>query len=62
MNRKQDFEFIKGFSKISIRSVCKELKIDYANVMKNKASEKNINNVKECICRKIYYLLNNGGD
>ena len=57
MNKKQDYLFIKGFSKITIRAICKELKIDYANVMNNRTSAENINKVKEYICMKIYFLL-----
>ena len=56
MSKDEDLKFIKGFSKISISGVCKELKVDRMNVLHGKTSAKNIEAVKNKIQEKLKEL------
>ena len=56
MSKDQDLKYIKGFSKISISGVCKELGINRMNVLNGNASAKNIKDVKNRIEEKIKEL------
>lgn len=56
MGKEQDLKYIKGFSKINVKSVCEELNIDRGNVLNGKASAKNIEAVKEKIKEKLEEL------
>lgn len=56
MGKEQDLKYIKGFSKINVKSVCEELNIDRGNVLNGKASAKNIESVKEKIKEKLEEL------
>lgn len=44
-----DLLYIKNFSKITVRKVCKRLGIDEANVLKGTASKENIKRVRRAI-------------
>lgn len=44
-----DLLYIKNFSKITVRKVCKRLGIDEANVLKGTASKENIKRVRRTI-------------
>lgn len=48
-----DLDWIKGFSKITISGVCKELKIDRGNVLNGKASAEKIAAVRKLIENKF---------
>ena len=54
--KSKDYDFIRGFNKITIRSICKDLKVDPANVISNRASNQNISNVKYEIERRYMKL------
>lgn len=56
MAKDNDMEFIKGFTKITIKSICEDLKIDISNLNKGKVSEKNTRKVKEEIERRYERL------
>lgn len=56
MGKEQDLKFIKGFMKISLSEVCRELKVDRDNVKNGRASAKNIEAVKNKIQEKIKEL------
>lgn len=44
-----DLLYIKNFSKITVRKVCKRLGIDEGNVLKGTASKENIKRVRRAI-------------
>lgn len=56
----EDLEYIKKFSKISIKSVCDKAKVDKANLYAGRTSKKNIKKVRKYIESNIaeLYLLN----
>ena len=56
MNKETDLKWIKAFSKISVVSVCKDLKIDKSNLWAGKASAEKVAEVKEEIKRRIEAL------
>lgn len=58
VNKEKNLKYIKGFMKISLSSVCKELGIDRDNVKNGRASEKNIELVRKTIEQKIKELDN----
>lgn len=45
----EDLDYIKKFSKITMKSVCEKAKVDKSNVFNGKASKKKINKVKRQI-------------
>lgn len=56
MSKEEDMKFIKEFTKITIKSICEDLKIDKFNLNKGKASESNTKKVKEEIKRRFNEL------
>ena len=52
----EDLEYIKKFSKITMKSICEKAKVDKANVFSGKASKKNINKVKRQIESEVAKL------
>ena len=56
----EDLDYIKKFSKISIKSVCDKAKVDKANLYAGKTSKKNIKKVRKYIESNIaeLYLIN----
>lgn len=56
MNNNKDLQFIKDFSKITIVSICKDLKINRGNLLNGKASQENTKKVKEEIIKRIKEL------
>ena len=46
VNKQKDIKYIKDFSKINIRDICKELNIDKSNVYRGIASAEKIRQVK----------------
>lgn len=52
-----DLEFIKKFSKITIKDICNELKVNSGNLYNGKASKKNELKVALCIIKKVYRLI-----
>lgn len=56
LSKDENLKYIKGFSKISVKGICEELNIDRANVLRGKASSKNIEAVKEKIEEKLKEL------
>lgn len=56
----EDLEYIKKFSKISIKSVCDKAKVDKANLYSGRTSKNNIKKVRKYIESNIaeLYLLN----
>ena len=51
-----DLEYIKKFSKITIKDVCKKSKADRSNVLTGKASKKTISKVKRQIESEVAKL------
>lgn len=56
MNNSKDLQFIKDFSKITIVSICKDLKINRGNLLNGKASQENTKKVKEEIIKRLKNL------
>lgn len=56
MDNNSDLEFIKNFSKITIKDICKKAKVNKANLYTNRASKENINKVKRLIESEIAKL------
>lgn len=57
-----DLEYIKNFSKISIKKACEKTKANRGNVLSGKASKKTINKVKrqlESEVAKLYIIEEN---
>lgn len=52
----EDLEFIKKFTKITIKNVCSKVKVDRYNLVKNKTTKKNIKLVREEIENQIARL------
>ena len=52
-----DLEFIKSFSKITIRSTCKELQVNSGNLYNGKAGKKNEMRVALALIKKFYNIL-----
>lgn len=52
----EDLEFIKNFSKINIKEICENKKIDRSNVLNGRASKKNIKSVRKGIENEIAKL------
>ena len=49
--------FIKNFSKLSVKSICKELSIDPSNLYRGNTSQKNIDLVYITIIKKMKILV-----
>ena len=56
MKKEEDYKFIKKFTGISVNRICSELNIDYANLMKGKASIQNTRLVRERLEEEIKKL------
>lgn len=52
----EDLDYIKKFSKITIKSVCEKAKVDRSNVFNGRTSKKNIKKVKKQIENDIAKL------
>lgn len=52
-----DLEFIKKFSKITIKGICNELKVNSGNLYNGKAGKKNELKVALDIIKKVYRLI-----
>ena len=59
MKDKKDLKWIKGFSKINIKSICNELKINRGNLLNGKSTDKNAELVKKAIEERIKELEEN---
>ena len=57
-----DLDFIKKFSKISIKKVCEKNNINRANLLNNKTTKKNIKTVREEIESEVAKLYIKSGD
>ena len=56
VNKERDLKFIKAFKKITITTICKELKIDKPSIYRGTASADNIKKVKEEIEKRYKEL------
>lgn len=56
VNKQRDLKYIKDFSKINIRDICKELNIDKSNVYRGIASAEKIRQVKEELQKRVEKL------
>lgn len=56
INKKRDLEYIKGFQKIKLSAICKELNIDKPSIYRGTASKDNIRKVKEEIKKQLEEL------
>lgn len=57
LSKNEDYKFIRSFVDIKINKICKDNKIDSANVLNGKASDENIKKVKNILdynIKKIY--------
>ena len=52
----KDIDYIKNFSKISIKKACENVKVNRANVLNNKTTKENIRKVREEIESSIAKL------
>lgn len=52
----KDLDYIKKFSKITIKDVCKKAKVDRSNLMSGKVKEEKVKLVKEIIQEEIAKL------
>ena len=50
--KQEDLDFIKKYSKISVNKVCKELGYNTANILKGKATQERVHNVRKLIEEK----------
>ena len=55
----KDWKWIRGFSKISVKKICEELKINRGNLLNGTSTEKNAELVKKAIEERIKELENN---
>jgi hypothetical protein len=56
IRKEKDYKYIKKFMGISLNKICTELKINYSNLVKGKASIKNTRLVKERLEEEIKKL------
>lgn len=62
MDKKEDknYNFIIEYKNIkSISQICKELNVDYSNVIKNRTTAENIKKVSDELKKQIIYLYSN---
>lgn len=52
----EDLDFIKGFTKISLPKICKELKIDVSNVRSGRCNKNKIKKVRKHLEKEIANL------
>jgi hypothetical protein len=62
MSKQKDLQFIQGFSKISITSICEKNNICKQNIFSGTASEKNLAKVKEEVQKEFAKLYLQGDD
>ena len=55
-SKQKDLDYIKQFRAISVSNVCKDLKLDYSNVIKGTTSIKTISKVRNELERRIKIL------
>lgn len=60
MIKLEEIDYIKNFSKISISSICKELKIDRSNLLKGKTTKANTELVKNTLIKKLKKYIKEG--
>lgn len=53
MSKEKDLKYIKGFAKINISQICKDLKINRSNLLNGRASDKNTELIKNEIEKRI---------
>ena len=53
MEKREDLEFIKSFSKIKISKACKHFKYDQANLINGRLGEEKEKNVRKYIENKV---------
>ena len=56
MKEKKTLNWIKGFSKISVKSICEDLKINRGNLLNGKSTDKNAELVKKAIEERLKEL------
>lgn len=56
VNKERDLKFIKDFQKITLASICRDLKLDKASVYKGSVSADNIKRVRKEIEKRINEL------
>ena len=56
INKERDLKFIKDFKKITITTICKDLKVDKPSIYRGTASAENIKKVKEEIKKRYNEL------
>lgn len=56
VNKKRDLDYIKGFQKITVTTICKELNISKPGIYTGTASAENIKRVKEEIKKRLNEL------
>ena len=54
--RKNDCDFIKKFTKISVKRICDDLKVNYANLITYRTSAKKTKMIKEILKKEINQL------
>ena len=52
-SKQKDLDYIKQFRSISVSNVCKDLKVDYSNLMKGTTNFKTINKVRNELERRL---------
>ena len=53
VNKKVDLDFIKGFQKITLATICKDLKVDKPSIYRGTASAENIRKVRKEIEKRL---------
>lgn len=56
VNKERDLKYIKGFTKIKLSEICKELNVDKSNIYRGNASSDTVKKVKEEIKKRIDQL------
>lgn len=56
INNLEEYKYIRAFSKISIASICRNLKINRSNIMSGKSKKENYKLVKKEIEKEIAKL------
>ena len=62
INNSEEYNYIRGFSKISIANICRNLKINRSNIMSGKTKKENYKLVKKEIEKEIAKLYLGGND
>lgn len=56
MTKDELLKFIKGFTKITLKKVCKKAKVDYSNLYKGEVSKENLERIKILLEEEISNL------